>query len=101
MFDTHAIARRLTGAGPSVEQADAITDAAVRNTTEHGGQVTPKTLRAELSSLESTWRFVGDHNILRSTGVQFPSVPRARHTATTGGVLRAESAGPVHAYEAG
>lgn len=60
MLDTHAIARQLTGAGLSVEQADAITDA-LRQTAEHGEQVTPETLRAELASLEArlTWRFAG------------------------------------------
>ena len=60
MLDTHAIARRLTGAGLSAEQADAITDA-VREAVEHGEYVTPATLRAELAGLEArvTWRFVG------------------------------------------
>ena len=60
VFDTHAIVRRLTGAGLSVEQADAITDA-VGEAAEHGGQVTPETLRPELASLEArlTWRFAG------------------------------------------
>ncbi len=60
MFDTHAIARQLTGAGLSVEQADAITDA-IRQAAEQGEQVTPETLRTELASLEArlTWRFAG------------------------------------------
>ena len=60
MFDIHAIARRLTGAGLSVEQADAITDA-VREAAEHGEHVTPAVLRAELASLEAcmTRRFAG------------------------------------------
>ena len=60
MFDTHAIARQLTGAGLSVEQADAITDA-IRQAAEQGERVTPETLRAELASLEArlTWRFAG------------------------------------------
>ena len=58
VLDTQAIARRLTGAGLSVEQADATTDA-VGEAAEHGGQVTPETLRAGLASLEArlTWRF--------------------------------------------
>ena len=60
MLDTHAIARRLTGAGLSAEQADAITDA-VREAVEHGEYVTPEILRAELATVEArvTWRFVG------------------------------------------
>ena len=60
MLDTHAITRWLTGAGLSAEQADAITDA-VRAAAEHGDQMTPETLRAELASLEArlTWRFAG------------------------------------------
>lgn len=60
MLDTHAIARRLTHAGLSTDQADAITDA-LRETAEHRDSVTPETLRAELASLEArlTWRFAG------------------------------------------
>ena len=60
VFDTHAIARQLTSAGISVEQADAITDA-VRQAAEQGEQVTPEALHAELASLEArlTWRFAG------------------------------------------
>ena len=50
MFDTHAIARQLTGAGLTTEQADAITDA-VRQAAEHGDHVTPETLRAEIATV--------------------------------------------------
>ena len=59
MFDTHAIARRLAGAGFTVEQADAITDA-VRQAAGRGDHVTPETfaaglaeLRVELAGLEA------------------------------------------------
>ena len=52
MFDTHAIARQLTGAGLTPDQADAITDA-VRQAAEHGGHVTPETLRGGLAELRS------------------------------------------------
>ena len=60
VLDTHAIARRLNGAGLSTAQADAITDA-VREAAEHGAHVTPEALRAELAGLEArlTWRFAG------------------------------------------
>ena len=53
MIDTHAIVRRLTGAGLSTEQADAITDA-VREAAKHGDHVTPEAIRAELASLEAS-----------------------------------------------
>ena len=59
MFDTHAIARRLTNAGLSVEQADALTDA-LREAAEHDAAgvdvetLSTKTdLRAEIASLEA------------------------------------------------
>ena len=59
MFDTHAIARRLTDAGLSAEQADALTDA-LRDAAEHDAvgvdvdTLTTKTdLRAEVASLEA------------------------------------------------
>ena len=60
VIDTHAIARRLNGAGLSTAQADAITDA-VREAAEHGTYVTPEALHAELAGLEArlTWRFAG------------------------------------------
>ena len=60
VIDTHASARRLAGASLWGEQADAITDA-VRDAAEHGGQVTPETLRTELAGLEArlTRRFAG------------------------------------------
>ena len=60
VIDTHAIARRLHGAGLSTAQADAITDA-VREAAEHGTYVTPEALHAELAGLEArlTWRFAG------------------------------------------
>lgn len=52
MFDTHAIARRLTSAGLTQDQADAITDA-VRQAADYGDHVTPQALRAELAELRS------------------------------------------------
>ena len=59
MFDTHAIARALTAAKLTSEQADAITDA-VRQAAEHGEHVTPDMLRAEIAPLRAdlTWRIV-------------------------------------------
>ena len=59
MFDTHAIARALTAAKLTSEQADAITDA-VRQAAEHGEHVTPDMLRAEIATLpgDLTWRMV-------------------------------------------
>lgn len=50
MFDTHAIARRLAGAGFTVEQADAITDA-VRQAAARGDHVTSETFAAGLAEL--------------------------------------------------
>ena len=59
MFDTHAIARRLTDAGLSDQQADALTDA-LREAAEHDAAgidvetlATKADLRAEVSSLEA------------------------------------------------
>lgn len=59
MFDSHAIARRLTNAGLSVEQADALTDA-LREAAEHDAAgvdvetLSTKTgLRTELASFEA------------------------------------------------
>ena len=59
VFDTHAIARALTEAKLTPEQADAITDA-VRQAAEHGEHVTPDMLRAEIATLRAdlTWRIV-------------------------------------------
>lgn len=59
MFDTHAIARALTEAKLTSEQADAITDA-VRQAAEHGEHVTPDMLRAEIATLRAdlTWRML-------------------------------------------
>ena len=59
MFDTHAIARALTAAKLTSEQADAITDA-VRQAAEHGEHVTPDVLRAEIVTLRAdlTWRML-------------------------------------------
>ena len=56
MFDTHAIARALTGAKLMSAQVDAITDA-VRQAAEHGECVTPDMLRAEIATLRAdlTW----------------------------------------------
>lgn len=53
MFDTHAIARQLTGSGLTTEQAAAITDA-VRQAAEQGDQVTPETLCAEIATVHGT-----------------------------------------------
>ncbi len=63
MFDTHAIARSLTNANLTVEQADAIT-AAIASAAEHGDHATRadlQALRAEMAAMESrlTWRLVG------------------------------------------
>ena len=59
MFDTHAIARRLTDAGLSEQQADALTDA-LREAAEHDAAgvdletlATKNDLRAEVASLEA------------------------------------------------
>ena len=52
MFDSLTIARKLTEAGMTRELADATADA-IREAAEHGDHVTPETLRAELSGLES------------------------------------------------
>ena len=55
MFDTHAIARALTAADLTPEQADAITDA-VRQAAEHdAGRVDPDTLatKADLAVLRA------------------------------------------------
>lgn len=59
VFDTHAIARALTAAKLTSEQADAITDA-VRQAAEHGEHVTPDMLRAEIATLRAdlTWRMI-------------------------------------------
>ena len=51
MFDTLAVARRLTDAGIDRDHADALADA-IREAAEHGDHVTPDLLRAELSALE-------------------------------------------------
>ena len=66
MFDTHAIARDLTGAGLTAEQADAITNA-VRQAAERYGDYATRTeleslaTKVDLASLEArlTWRFAG------------------------------------------
>ena len=52
MFDTLAVARRLTDAGIDRDHADALADA-IREAAEHGNRVTPELLRAELSALET------------------------------------------------
>ena len=52
MFDTLAVARRLTDAGIDRDHADALADA-IREAAEHGDHVTPELLRAELSALET------------------------------------------------
>ena len=57
MFDTHAIARSLTAADLTPEQADAITDA-IRQAAEHGGtglatKADLTELRVELAGLEA------------------------------------------------
>ena len=52
MLDTHAIARSLTDAKLTPEQADAIT-AAVRAAAEHGDRVTVDKLHAGLNALEA------------------------------------------------
>ena len=59
MFDTHAVARTLTEAKLTPEQADAITNA-VRQAAEHAEHVTPDMLRAEIATLRAdlTWRIV-------------------------------------------
>ncbi len=59
VFDTHAIARALTAAKLTSEQADAITNA-VRQAAEHGEHVTPDMLRAEIATLRAdlTWRML-------------------------------------------
>ena len=63
MLDTHAIARQLTGAGLTAEQADAITDA-VRQAAEREDYATRTELESlatklDLANLEArlTWRF--------------------------------------------
>lgn len=54
MFDTHAIARRLTDAGIAPDHADAIVDA-VRQAAEHDAAATP----ADLAALEARlYRFL-------------------------------------------
>ena len=65
MLDTHAIARQLTGAGLTTEQADAITDA-VRQAAEREDYATRTELdslatKLDLASLEArlTWRLAG------------------------------------------
>ena len=52
MFDSLAVARRLTDAGIDRDHADALA-AAIREAAEHGDHVTPDLLRAELSPLET------------------------------------------------
>ena len=55
MLDTHAIARRLAGAGLSGEQVDAITDA-VRQAAEHdaaGVDANALATKADLSGLKA------------------------------------------------
>ena len=66
MFDTHAIARELTGAGLTAEQADAITNAVRQAAEQHGDYATRTELeslatKVDLASLEArlTWRFAG------------------------------------------
>lgn len=52
MFDTHAIARRLSDADLTPAQVDAITDA-VREAADHGEHVTPDQQRADLATLRA------------------------------------------------
>ena len=52
MFDSLAIARRLTEAGIARDQADILADA-IRQAAEHGNHVSPDTLRAELATLRA------------------------------------------------
>ncbi len=52
MFDSLAIARRLTEAGIDRDQADILADA-IRQAAEHGNHVSPDTLRAELATLRA------------------------------------------------
>ena len=65
VIDTHAIARQLSGAGLSPQQADVITDA-IRQVAEHGDYATWPELeslatKVDLANLEArlTWRFAG------------------------------------------
>ncbi len=51
LFDTQAIAHRLTGAGRPVEQAGAITEAKGQ-AAGHCGHVTPEALRADAAGIE-------------------------------------------------
>ena len=52
MFDTLSVARELTDAGLSRDQAHAIAEA-VRKAAEHGDHVTPDQFRAGLAELET------------------------------------------------
>ena len=52
MFDTLAVARRLTDAGIHRDHADALAGA-IREAAGHGHHVTPGLLRAEISALET------------------------------------------------
>lgn len=52
MFDTHAIARRLSDADLTPAQVDAITDA-VREAADHGEHVTPDQQRADLAAMRA------------------------------------------------
>jgi len=52
MFDTHAIARRLSDADLTPAPVDAITDA-VREAADHGEHVTPDQQRADLATLRA------------------------------------------------
>ena len=52
MLDTHAVARSLTDADFTTDQADAITDA-VRQAAEHGDHVTPDQFNTAVAAIET------------------------------------------------
>ena len=52
MLDTHAVARSLTDADFTTDQADAITDA-IRQAAEHGDHVTPDQFNTAVAAIEA------------------------------------------------
>ena len=52
MLDTHAVARSITDADFTTDQADAITDA-VRQAAEHGDHVTPDQFNTAVAAIEA------------------------------------------------
>ena len=85
MFGSHAIARELTGAGLTAEQADAITNAVRQAAEQHGDYAT----RTELESLAT--------RVDLAVQIAMPMQPRFPVNDRTRGTATAETPGSIPA----